>query len=45
MFGWIKNKFDNWMKKEAKELDDYISGRIREQIKKDCPELFEGFNK
>jgi len=40
---WIKNKLDAWATKESKELDNYIAGKYREQMKKDCPMLFEGF--
>ncbi len=43
MFKWLKKRLDKWAEKESKELDRVVSGKIREQMKKDCPMLFEGF--
>lgn len=44
IFSKIKNKLNKWAEKEAKELDNCAMKKYRKQMKKDCPELFKGFN-
>lgn len=40
MFKRLKARIDAWALKEQRELDNFVCGKIREQIKSDCPELF-----
>jgi len=42
MFKKLNAKLDAWALKEQRELDNFVCGKIRDQWKKDCPELFGG---
>ena len=40
MFKRLKNKLDNWFRKENAELDHFVQMKIREEWKKENPWLF-----